>query len=562
MTQFSFHGDYDAYGQPRSQIAIAVPRGRDFRVDAPGGRALPGHHTVTTYAQRDDAQRYLVDRVARARPATRSSTTARRACSPCRPAILRRRRLRAASSARRCNFYDGPAFEGLPFGQLGDYGVVVRTESLVLTEEILHEAYKSGDTVQTPPEVPPYLAPRGTPAWTAEYPQEFRDLLPPLAGYIFQPGDAGSRTPRGYFAATERRRYDCQDDPAGPRAEGCSRPAAMPLGQRRDHQLRRLRPAADRGHRPGRPDHQAAYDYRVLQPREVTDPNGNRTAFAFTPLGLLESTAVMGKAGEHVGDTPDVAEYSHGLRLPGLRRAPAADLRPHHPAGASRQRHRRAAAGARRDDRDGRVLRRLRAAAADPTPGGGRRLRRADASAMPACPLTSQQPVGRRDRATPHAGSPPRVVVSGWQIYDNKGRVVEKYEPFFATGWDYAPPSDAQLGQKVTMFYDPRGQVVRTVNPDGSEQRVILGVPADSATIRTSSRRRPGRPTPTTPTTTPAAPTRPRRRAISSTGTRRPASWSTRWAARSRASSATGRTRRPTGSSRARPTTSAATCSP
>ena len=28
------------------------------------------------------------------------------------------------------------------------------------------------------------------------------------------------------------------------------------------------------------------------------------------------------------------------------------------------------------------------------------------------------------------------------------------------------------------MFYDPRGQVIRTVNPDGSEQRVIYGVPA------------------------------------------------------------------------------------
>ncbi len=31
-----------------------------------------------------------------------------------------------------------------------------------------------------------------------------------------------------------------------------------------------------------------------------------------------------------------------------------------------------------------------------------------------------------------------RVLVSGWQIYDNKGRVVEKYEPFFSAGWDYA----------------------------------------------------------------------------------------------------------------------------
>ena len=48
----------------------------------------------------------------------------------------------------------------------------------------------------------------------------------------------------------------------------------------------------------------SAYDYRVLQPREVIDVNGNRTAYAFTPLGLLESTTVMGKAGESVGDTP------------------------------------------------------------------------------------------------------------------------------------------------------------------------------------------------------------------------------------------------------------------
>ena len=75
---------------------------------------------------------------------------------------------------------------------------------------------------------------------------------------------------------------------------------------------------------------------------------------------------------------------------------------------------------------------------------------------------------------------PPEVIVSGWQIYDNKGRVVEKYEPFFSTGWDYAGPTDAQLGQKATMFYDPRGQLVRTVNPDGSEQRVVHGAPGRS----------------------------------------------------------------------------------
>jgi YD repeat-containing protein len=73
------------------------------------------------------------------------------------------------------------------------------------------------------------------------------------------------------------------------------------------------------------------------------------------------------------------------------------------------------------------------------------------------------------------------VVVSGWQVYDNKGRVVEKFEPYFDRGWHYKPPAPAQLGQRTRLFYDPRGQVIRTVNPDGSEQRVILGVPGTIA---------------------------------------------------------------------------------
>ena len=103
----------------------------------------------------------------------------------------------------------------------------------------------------------------------------------------------------------------------------------------------------------------------------------------------------------------------------------------------------------------------------DPSFGGG--VLPADQS------VATGDAVGRR-RA---AGDPPNVIVSGWQVYDNKGRVVEKYEPFFAVGWDYAPPGDAQFGQKATMFYDPRGQVIRTLNPDGSEQRVIYGIPAD-----------------------------------------------------------------------------------
>jgi hypothetical protein len=49
----------------------------------------------------------------------------------------------------------------------------------------------------------------------------------------------------------------------------------------------------------------ATYDYRVLQPRRVTDPNGNRSEAAYDTLGLVAGSAVMGKVGEHAGDSLD-----------------------------------------------------------------------------------------------------------------------------------------------------------------------------------------------------------------------------------------------------------------
>src|SRR5204863_288739 len=77
----------------------------------------------------------------------------------------------------------------------------------------------------------------------------------------------------------------------------------------------------------------------------------------------------------------------------------------------------------------------------------------------------------------------PNVVVSGWQLYDNKGRVLAKYEPFFDRGWDYRKPDAAVLAQAqaIRLSYDANGQVIRTVAPDGSEQRIVNGTPVDLA---------------------------------------------------------------------------------
>jgi hypothetical protein len=64
MTQFSFTGGYDAYGRPQWQLAIAVPRGRDYRQSAVPAEPYLSTYSMTTYAQRDDDERYIVDRAA------------------------------------------------------------------------------------------------------------------------------------------------------------------------------------------------------------------------------------------------------------------------------------------------------------------------------------------------------------------------------------------------------------------------------------------------------------------------------------------------------------------
>jgi YD repeat-containing protein len=475
MTQFAFTDDYDPYGQPRSQVGIAVPRGRDFRsANAPGSPYLATRAT-TDYVNRDDAQRYIAGRVAR--------ITSYEILNDGSPSVDE---LHAAildgSVSRRLigqtlNFYDGPAFQGLPFGQIGDHGVLARADSLVLTEEILRDAYKSGGAEQTPAETPPYLAPDGPPAWTAEYPQEFRDVLPSLAGYAFQAGGADSAYACGYFVATERRRYDCQDSPGG-EGRGLLLATRDPLGRETtiNYDDYGLLPAEVTD--PAGLTTAASYDYRVFQAREVVDPNGNRTAFTFTPLGLLASAAVMGKVGENTGDTPEApgsqliydfmafAERGQPVSVRTVRRA-------HHvnDADVSLPDRDEIIETIEYSDGFGRLLQtRTQAedvAFGDPIFGAA------------GLPSNQSQPVGNAVGQQLTTDDAPRVIVSGWQTYDNKGRVVEKYEPFFSNGFDYHPPTDAQFGQKAVMFYDPRGQVIRTVNPDGSEQLVIFGAPND-----------------------------------------------------------------------------------
>jgi hypothetical protein len=197
MTQFSFTDDYDDHGQPRRQTRIACPRGWRTLVDTPRKPYL-ATRTMTSYASPSSTGPYIIDRVA--------SMTNYEIRNGGDETVLDLKKLPDDSPLFQINgqtlhFYDGQAFQGLSSGKIGRYGALVRSEALVLTQDILHEAYKSGSTILMPPEEPPYFALEVPPIWTTEYPQKFRDSLPGLAGYSFMSGDGVHA--RGYFASND-----------------------------------------------------------------------------------------------------------------------------------------------------------------------------------------------------------------------------------------------------------------------------------------------------------------------------------------------------------------------
>lgn len=491
MAQCSFTTDYDAFGQPRQQTAVALPRRAARRGEVDETRIL-ATHTGTVYADPDPGL-YLHDRVAQVRTfelvqppdvdETEPNELTRVLAEQANAAQAIHRNFRVMLDAwvpgealpaavhlisHTVNHYDGTSeqpFIGRPAGEVGPYGALTRTESLAFTDVELDAAYGA--------QRPVYLD--GAAALPPNAPPNFGSNL----GYRREQNSANGYHD-GYYFDTQRQKFDFHD-PASPQRRGLVIGLQDALGHEST-----IRPddtwlLPDEVTDPAGLTISASYDYRVLQPSEVTDPNGNRTAYTFTPLGLLATTAVRGKLDHNEGDQNrasvemiyDFLAFANsppGARQPvyvRTRRYVHHDTEIEVPLDETIE-------VVEYSDGFGRLLQTRTQAEdvqfGDPVFGDG---------AVPADQGdtlgTSANVIGRQQTRD----DPPNVVVSGWQTYDNKGRVVEKYEPFFDQGWDFNAPADAQLGQKATMFYDPRGQMIRTVNPDGSEQRVIYGVPID-----------------------------------------------------------------------------------
>ncbi len=484
MTQFSFSGDYTNYGAPTRSISVAVKRGVNF--------ANPGaiHSFLSSYSTSDFIEvdhdidgmtpdyQFMVGRVSKAESYEIIHRTTDDAIKFGRYVIANGPNSADPLIGRTRNYYDGTTgdeYNGLSFGSIGLYGALVKSETLILTSDILMDAYGA---------IPSYIEnTAGGTTWGSEYPSDFQATVLDYAGYIKE--TVGSID--YYYTQTTRNKFDFHASSAN--IKGMILDIKDPLGNITDitfdsYKLFPITVIDAIGI-----ETNANYDYRVLQASIVTDPNGNRTAYAFSPLGLMHAYALIGKSTESIGDirtTPLSAAsglmdyYRYYLPCVQMEYDFLNFINTGGPVWVkTTKRENHIQDGINDDtivhcvysDGFGRLIQTRTQAEELLLLNTGSDI--FGSSRLPASQSGINQPaVGTFNSSTTDIN----VVVSGWQVYNNKGMLVEKYEPFFDTGFDFVQPIGGMgIGEKIVMFYDSQGHSIRTLNPDATEQTIWYG---------------------------------------------------------------------------------------
>ena len=222
----------------------------------------------------------------------------------------------------------------------------------------------------------------------------------------------------------------------------------------------------------------ATNDYRVMQPATIIDPNGNRASAAYDVLGFVTATAVMGKTTETLGDALTgfatdldeatiVAQFTNPLASTStllgnattriiydvnayVRTSSSGQPSPPGTYTLARETHVSDVTGGATTqyqyafgycDGFAREIQRKMLVAAGPVVSGG--------------PQVS-----------------PRWLGSGWTIFNNKGKPVRRYEPFFTAtnAFEFA----AQNGVSTVLLYDPAERVVATLHPDNTWEKAVF----------------------------------------------------------------------------------------
>ena len=228
-----------------------------------------------------------------------------------------------------------------------------------------------------------------------------------------------------------------------------------------------------------------ANDYRILQPRLVSDPNRNQTEVAFDTLGMVVGTAVMGKPLPARAEGDTLSGFVTDLTQAQLDAFfGAAD--PHTNAPVLLR-----DATTRIVYDLGRFRRTQQANPNDPTkwqPACAATLARETHVSAPLPPqgLKIQlsfsysdgfgREIQKKIQAEPEkvngVAGPPRWVGSGWTIFNNKGKPVRQYEPFFSATHRFE--FGVMVGVSSVLFYDPAERVVATLHPNHTYEKVTF----------------------------------------------------------------------------------------
>ena len=220
LTRVTFTDSYDCYGQPVTQISVAVPRGRDYtsRRSRPSGPYL-ATYAKTDYAQRDDDQVFITDRTARTTSyeAVNDGTSSLLGPACCDP---QRDRAAQPVRARPGPTTTGPRSPAARSASSATTAPPSAPRPSRSTTRSSTQAYASGSAASEPartapvPARPQEAAPRGR---RTTRPSS-APSCPPLAGFSWNPGGADPDDHPGYFAEASRQRFDFHTGQAG--AEG------------------------------------------------------------------------------------------------------------------------------------------------------------------------------------------------------------------------------------------------------------------------------------------------------------------------------------------------------
>ncbi|MEZ4847682.1 MAG: hypothetical protein R3B93_03460 [Bacteroidia bacterium] len=220
---------------------------------------------------------------------------------------------------------------------------------------------------------------------------------------------------------------------------------------------------------------QGQLDYHSLQPKQLIDPNNNRSEVIFDPLGMVVATAIIGKNGE--GDRLD--NYTP-VGIPNADMRAAIFNHPHTYLQDATSFFYYDLNAWKRDGQPNHVLTLLRETHTSDEKGqdsktqisfsysdgfGKAIMTKVRAESGDAFRIDQGQVI--------HDHASIRWVGNGRTVFNNKGNPVKQYEPYFSHSFNYENETElVEYGVSPVLHYDALGRNIKTDFPDGTLTRV------------------------------------------------------------------------------------------